>query len=612
MTAVFSDLTQPHFLESFLDPETMNKIREGNFPSQLYPPFSDRKAWDEIKTKPVLQPWYNGLLKIVQEIPPVPELLPHSLYREFGTIGNRTNYERKYFKRRWDLFALILAMCVTGDKEKYLPTVVDHLYAMMGEPSWCLPAHRRWDGVRLLDIDISDLFASETAANMALAVNIIGDELEDYPGLRDWISRRVLDYVYRPLLPETQNYHIWYITNRPFNWTPWCSYNLALSAICLEKDPLKRSMVLQKYMERVSCYINNSPDNGYCLEGPAYYYRAGGMVFKFALLMDKILPRSMEKFYTDEKVRNLFEFVAKVTIGNDYVAFADSRRKGAPDYSSLYLSAQILNSSMLKGFAAANPMQDYIYRSHGPLSDNLPVIFDLKEDFTKWSCNELTDTLFPDRLAVLRSEKFSVALKAGDNQESHSHNDLGHVTVYYGNTPIIFDAGTGGYEKINFGEFRYTLWYTRGSGHNGPVFGGIEQQSGPQYTATVKEITKTENGKQLICDLSNAYPTEAGVQKFLRQIDHQEDQVVITDDFELAKPLSTEVFLLSVDIPEVTTAQQFKLGNIMFTLQDIDYIDHERISDDKFDRTSQWGGPVYRIRLRSDKNRYQLKLNAEV
>ena len=610
MPTDFSDLTQPNYLEYFLDPETLEKIRTGNFTSQLYPPFADRAAWDEVKTKPMLRAWCDGLMRVAEKIPAVPEMLPHSLYREFGINGNRTNYETKYFKRRYDLFALILAMCVSGDKEKFLPVVVDHLHAILSEPSWCLPAHRYWDDTKLQDIDVSDLFAAETSANMALAVNLIGDELEEYPGLRDWICRRVLDYVYRPLLPETQNRHFWYCTKNPFNWTPWCSYNLILCANCVEKDPLKRAMVFRNYMERIACYLNNSPDNGYCLEGPLYYYHAGGMVFKFAHLMEKILPGSMQRFYAYPKNRDIIEFIGKVSLGDDYISYADSRRKGKRNYSILHLSAQSLNSSILKGVAAANPIKDYIYASQGPLSDNLPVIFDMKEDFTTWSGNNFSDTLYPDRLAVLRSEKFSVAIKAGDNEESHSHNDLGHFTIYHGNTPVIIDAGTGAYEKINFNSLRYTLWYTRGNGHNAPVFGNIEQQLGLQYTATIKEIKELENSKQIICDLSNAYPEEAGVQKFLRQIDFMPDKVTITDDFQLAKPLPAEIFLLSLTTPEVINPHQVRIGNVVLNLQDITYSGYEHISDEKFEKINN-NDPVYRIRLYSGQSHYQLEFTTE-
>ena len=56
------------------------------------------------------------------------------------------------------------------------------------------------------------------------------------------------------------------------------------------------------------------------------------------------------------------------------------------------------------------------------------------------------------------------------------------------------------------------MWYTRGSGHNAPVFGEAEQQAGANYTATFLRAEKNI----LSLDLSKAYPEDAGVVSFVR------------------------------------------------------------------------------------------------
>ncbi len=610
LSARGSDQSKPDYVKSFLSEKHFQKIKSGNLPSKLYPEFSDRKAWEEIKSKKMLKKMVDEIMSGADKVP-APEFIPHSLYREFATIGNRTNFEGKYFERRRNFALLVLGMCISGDKEKYLPAVVDYIQAIMEESSWCLPAHRKWKGQKLLETEVCDLSAAETAADLALAMLLIGKELDDYPGLVEKIRSRVLKNVYLPLLPESRIFHNWTQRKAPNNWMPWCSYNLTLSAVCMETNPGKLAFALQEYMKYVSQFADFYSDDGFCEEGSSYYYVSGGMMFNFSMLLEKILPGSMKKFYAYPKNRAIFEYIANVTIGNDTVSFADAKRSGKPNYRVLHLSSMMLDSPVLKNMAVRfqdfeNSLDDVSLTRH------LPLLFDLKEEnLSAWK-KSYNDTYFPGNLAILRSEKFSASLKAGHNAQSHNHSDLGHFTLYSGNTPVIIDAGCSRYQRANFSELRYTLWYIRGTGHNAPVFNGIEQIKGEQYVSKLSEIEKiSDTQKRLTIDLSKAYPKTAGVKKFLRTLDYEKDSLTVTDDFQLKSPLPAEINLLTIQKPVSNAPQQITLGNVELQLDGISFVNFERVSDEEFEKYSKWDTPIYRIVLKTDKNRYQMKFSTK-
>ena len=77
---------------------------------------------------------------------------------------------------------LALALCLTGDKEKYMPRLLDYVSAILEESYWCVPAHAQWNPQEklLLDRPRAALFASETGAQMAILHHILGTEFDKY------------------------------------------------------------------------------------------------------------------------------------------------------------------------------------------------------------------------------------------------------------------------------------------------------------------------------------------------------------------------------------------------------------------------------------------------
>lgn len=602
---------QNQYMDSFLPADFYRKIETGNFQHRLFPAFSDRSAWEAVKQKKSRQPLIRELMKEAEPLrtAPPPALL-FSNYCQYGINGNRSEYEQPYFLRRNQFGTLVLALCLSGDRKRWLFPVLDYLTAILEESSWCVPAHACWNGKTPDPVCQSDLFASETGGQLGVAVNILGELLdEECPGLTDRIRQETLDRTVRNVLsPKTRPLNGWFDQEVPGNWTPWCSYNNLLAAVCLERDPRRLVRILRAFLRPVSRFAWYYDQDGYCAEGPGYYNRAAGMLYGITRLLDKLVPGSMEKFYADPKNRAMFEFYVHAQIGGDQLSFGDASPLRNPLLSIILSCAGTIHSPALMAFGRGKTLS--IQRGCGDeLNETLSALFDCPELPVRTACKTLPLSFFKDRLAIFRTAGFSAALKAGNNQEPHNHNDLGHFSIYYGEDPVIVDAGTGRYSRINFSPERYTLWYTRGTGHNAPVFGGIEQVEGAAY-ALLPEPERTGESVTLSCDLSNAYPSEAGVRSFFRTMEFAGNKVVIKDSFKLKKKQSVTLNLLTPEKPVVRN-NTIRLGRTMLTLDGIEYTGLETPLEMVHSGSNLWKSPLTRILLKTDRTSYKLIFSGE-
>ena len=267
--------------------------------------------------------------------------------------------------------------------------VLDYLFAILEEQSWCMPAHARWNGAFPNPLRCqSDLFASETAAQLGATVNLLGDVFEEF----------------------------WFHAEVPGNWTPWCCYNLLFAAVCLENNPQKLSDCFHAYLPPVSRFAYHYADDGYCAEGPSYYSKAGGMLFKLTDVMDKMLPGCMDKYYAEPKTRAIFEFITKLRIGNDQVSFGDSQPHQLPLLSLMLPCGERFHSPALLDYGRNQVLHIQSWCGD-ELCETLTLLFDAPAEFSTEPVKLPAVSTFHDRLSVLRSAHFSATLKGGYNKE---------------------------------------------------------------------------------------------------------------------------------------------------------------------------------------------------
>ncbi len=588
------------FIHDRLPADFCEKISKGEYNRNIYPPFSDREAWEKARQSR----YANEIIARADNIEEnsVPVLL-FSNYSQFNINGNRSEYESPYFRRRANLAYLALAMCLTGDKEKYMPRLMDHLIAIFEEWNWCLPAHIHWKEHGPYRWNHCDLFAAETGMVISLLHCILGEELgNDWQGLPEIIRTKTLDRTVNTAL-YGDFVHDWLLTEAPMNWTVWCCSNCLFAALLLENDPEKRLFAVKSFLEATSRFINYNPDDGYCPEGPSYYNKANLIVFQTLLLLDKIMPGCADKLFADARIKALAECIANFRMGKSYVnTFSDSQPVLRTDWSRLLPSGKRLNSKPILDMGA---LQEEIYGACGDyIGTCLSLLFDMPTDIPTEVPAGNPVNFYPGRLGIFRTENTSVSLKGGNNNEPHNHNDLGHFSLFSGNTPVIIDAGVGTYSKINFSDLRYTLWNTRGNGHNAPVFGEYEQISGKEFTATLDY----DNANTYRCDLAKAYPAEAGVETFVRTLTLNGDDVTVEDSFTLKKALPVTIRLLTTCTPEVLDDRTIQLGDITLSLENIVCSGTEQMPDLLYlpSKTRIWGNPVTALLLKTDACNYKM------
>ena len=137
---------------------------------------------------------------------------------------------------------------------------------------------------------------------------------------------------------------------------------------------------------------------------------------------------------------------------------------------------------------------------------------------------------FEDAMWVVhRKNNMFFAIKGGNNNEPHNHNDIGSFVIAVDGELILTDLGAGAYTKGYFGSERYTYNHTRSYWHSVPFINGCEQEE-TQEKSIVINNNITNDCIEFEIDLTPAYPS-ANINKFCRKIklDNSKDMLLIED-----------------------------------------------------------------------------------
>lgn len=627
-------------------PENLEeRIRNEFRRPQFYPPFSDRETWEKLTRAPENKQMAQRILMdteviLSEEIPPLP-VMDYIAYR---LRGNRTDYEAGYFRRRSNLGRLSLALCLTGDTEKYLPSLVNHLWAIVNERYWCIHAHAFYQEKDVLPPDADtrtrlDLFSSSTASLVADVMNIIGSEIEHLsPNMAELFRQETIRKTLRPFLNhEYETPYFW--QNGQGNWSIWISESLLNAGLLLLEDPEDLIRLIDELNGIADRYYDFSFDDGFCDEGPGYWIKSAAEFFRYADHLEKAFPGSMKKLYAEPKFRAMLEFPARVRMAPDRLLnFSDAGSRIKLPLPLLAAAGKATGSELLLQFArqqfslaqedmsSALPLPPYRMQAKTRIHLDTGDFFQQTAEFfftpRPWgeespgddcsssspesasgSIQENGSTFYPGRLGILRSGKdgFCASLKGGHNGEMHNHNDLGHFTLFHGMTPVVIDLGTDVYTAKTFSGKRYESLYHGAQGHNAPFFSGIGETAGKSFSATL-EFQKLEDGTQcLSSDLLHAYPAEAGLQSFRRTLSLSPDGRVCTvsDQFSVTAPSSPALLITLFTPVPVSITDKFLLfdGQIRLDATSFDSVELAPFVHNDANIRKSWGDQLTRISL---------------
>jgi len=576
------------------------------------PPASDRAAWNGLSPALRAQLLADGEAALTTDYP----ALPAALYLDYARTGDRARFEAAYFARRRMLNALVLAECVEH-QGRFLDHIIDGLLLICEESGWQLPAHnaqqRGGPRVALADVTspIIDLFAAETGAQLAVAVNVLGAELD---AVTPEIAQRIDHELQRRILTPYLSRHFWWMGHgdEPMNnWTAWCTQNILLTALSRPiGDDLRRQVIAQAATS-LDAFAKDYGDDGACEEGVLYYRHAGLCLFNALTVLEAVAPESFGTLWREPKLRNMAEYIARMHVeGTRYFNFADSsaivERCGAREY----LFGKAVGSSMLADFAA----NDWAAERKPNQPDEINLFYRLQAAFTlaeldahRAESPRKVDSFLPSvGLMVAHDDRFALAAKAGNNGESHNHNDVGSVTLYKDGRPVLIDIGVETYTKKTFSADRYDIWTMQSAWHNLPTFEGVMQRDGTAFAARDVEVDLARATMSM--DIAGAYPPEAGLRSYRRTVTLTKGQGVEIEDVHDGDK-AAELTLIFAEEPliEVDRIALPGLADITITGAGPMRLEAIPIADARL--RSAWPGTIWRVLVPLAGNRLKLNIS---
>ncbi len=493
--------------------------------------------------------------------------LPASIYLEYKLNGNRIHYEDKLNERRKTLDRLVLGALVCNDK-RYLIQIINGIWATLEESTWVLPAHlgMQQSGIGLPDPseEIIDLFSAETAASIAAIQLLFYDDLQHFsPLINKRIDFELNKRIVKPYLARKDFWWMGFAQKNVNNWNPWINCNVLNTILYTAQSTETLKGMVQKLGNSIDFFINGYGADGGCDEGPTYWAEAGGKLIRFLCLLQSVSDGKL-LWKKEALLHRIGSYIYNMHIGGAYfVNFADALPVNIPNPETVFQFGKYFDDDTLLHLAS------YLFKlQHTSLAN--AKVNDFIETVNIWDELNNTSTQLPSLEAVWmpqvevmvaqaekNANKLLLAAQAGNNGESHNHNDVGNFIIYANGTPVIVDAGVGTYTAKTFSKDRYSLWNLQSQWHNCPGINGVDQMDGKQYAA--RELQYANNGKRtsLSMDISGAYPANAFVKKWTRSFvfDRVKNQIQLTDKYELEKwKDSTRIHFLCYTKPVETKA----------------------------------------------------------
>ena len=512
---------------------------------------------------------------------------------------------------------LFFAELATG-QGRYMDQLMDGTFAMCEVTSWVRSYHLSHQKSHRYfpeyDDNAIDLVAGDVGAVMAWVYYYFHEEFDK---IEPEISRRLLHELDKRIMtPYLNDTHYGWKgdrfdpeKNHLNNWTPWCSINcLQVFALC-EKDLDRFAKAAYMSIESVDKYLNNIEGDGCCDEGPTYWYQGPAKNFEYLEFLKWVTGGKVDAL-GNPMIRRMGEYITTSTIGNGWVVnFSDASAKGADNALIIYNYGKGVDSPLMKHYAAyalkggpAPVMRDrFIIRMFYSLL--------IKDELEKETPELVFEpyTWYPETQICYMREKdgFFVASKGGHNAQSHNHNDIGTVSLYYKAIPFLIDAGVGTYITKTFSSHRYEIWSMQANYHNVPMLNGIPEKEGRQYAS--RQATFDPKTMTFAVDFAGTYPAEACVKSMLRKVSLKNGKVTIKDSYSLSESRQAADFNwltwgdVDIETPgKVSITVQGETVTLNYDGMKLEPVLETIVQDDP-PLKRVWGDKIYRVTLRERK-----------
>ena len=612
-SGTMSAYVERDILRNQADEATLKTILIPNQKWVPFPAYVDRAGWDKLlgDWKDVFIARGEDALNYEWRVVTATDYLTHD------RGGSQSAASRNIDSNAIKIVDLFFAELSSG-KGRYIDQLMNGVFAMCETTSWVLSHH--------LHLQKSGHYFPQSFDNaIDLVCGDVGSILawvyyffhEEFDKIEPEISRRLYEEldkrIMTPYLTETHfgwkgdNFNP--ETDHLNNWTPWCSVNCLEVFALLEKDMSRFAKAAYMSMVSVDKYLNNIEGDGCCDEGPSYWYQGPAKNFEYLLFLNWITGGGVNAL-GDPMIKRMGEYISSSVIGNGWVVnFSDAGARGGGSPLVIYNYGKGVDSQLMKRYAAyvldGKPLlpgrERYIIRMFYSIL--------IKEELKKETPELIMDpyTWYPEtQICYMReNDGFFVATKGGHNAQSHNHNDIGTVSLYYKAIPFLIDAGVGTYITKTFSSQRYEIWTMQANYHNVPMLNGIPEKEGRQYES--KQAEFDPKTMTFFVDFAGTYPSEACVKSMLRKVSLKNGKVTIKDSYSLSESKKPADFnWLTWGDVDIST-----LGKVIITVQGetltLNYDGKrlepviETIVQDDPPLRRVWGDKIYRVTLRESK-----------
>ncbi|MBR0327786.1 MAG: hypothetical protein IIX09_08290, partial [Clostridia bacterium] len=297
-----------------------NNVSDYSFDTRLFEKASNRAFWDGVMT--------DAHRKTAEEYLGYEwPLIRASQYMDFQKNGDRLSQDTPHFARRYTLLKLVVGE-LAEYKGRFLPDIVDGIFAICEESYWGLSAH--YPPSRLGELlpcaadPYIDLFAGETAELLSVIYHIFYDELYKFcPPIIERIEYEMDRRIFKPYVNRADYWWMGYGPKKVNNWTPWILSNVLTAFVCIDVKKTERDYAITKTFKEMQTYYDTIPSDGGCDEGSHYWTVAAAKVLAY---LDVLYITSGGKInlFSDKKLGEMALYELRVHIGGTrFVNFAD-------------------------------------------------------------------------------------------------------------------------------------------------------------------------------------------------------------------------------------------------------------------------------------------------
>lgn len=599
-----------NYLQNAASKETIVSSVSMNKDWITYPAYSDRAGWDALTGTLKSKLVKDGETYLKYAWKPVLA----TDYLEYERSGSRAAMEGPYGNNNKALSALVFAELAEG-KGRFMDQIINGVWLNCDMPTWVLAAHLPYQKTHrtLPDFNehIIDLGSSDMGSFLSWTWYFFHAEFDKTnPIIAARLNKCIRERILEPYLQRSDYW--WQALSGAKdvlvnNWNPWCNFNVLTAYLLIETDPAKLAAGVYKTMQSTDMFINYVKADGACEEGPSYWTHAAGKLYDFLILLQRATHGKVNIF-DQPMIKKMGEYIVRSYVGNSWVVnFADASAKGGGEAGLIYRYGQAVNSSDMLSFAAyllknnTGNLELNISRDFFRTIENISI-YPAVEKATP-ALPSIAQSWYPETqfCYVKTAGGLFFAAKAGFNNESHNHNDVGTFNLYADEIPFFIDAGVGTYTRQTFGPERYTIWTMQSNYHSLPMINGKPQSYGAEYKASNVNFNAAKNIFKL--DMAGAYPKETAVKSWTRTYTLNTSSLIIDDQFELSATLApNQVNFLVWAKPAVDVDGKISLekdGKKMMMDYDASVfsVTVEPIPQTDKRLSNVWGDTIYRVSL---------------